>query len=209
MNKITLVLLAAFLSAAAPSWAATSYCGDLKAGYGPYDYRDRSSGKLEVVEIHHFNQDVENGVRGQSSYLGDDLHYVLTSIPNHHRALATLAMVALRTHSLQLEGARYPVECYFERAIRFAPNDGVVHGAYGNYLFQTGKTQRALERFKTAIELEPENPVINYNLGLLYMKVKNYDKAEEYAEKAYALGFPLPGLRNQLAAVGRGKATAK
>ena len=62
---------------------------------------------------------------------------------------------------------------------------------------------------KTAIELEPDNATINYNLGLLYLKAKDYDKAAEYADKAYALGFPLPGLRNQLAAGAQRDAVAE
>ena len=52
---------------------------------------------------------------------------------------------------------------------------------------------------KAAVEMAPENATINYNLGLVYMKLKDYDNAKIYADKAYSLGFPLPGLRNQLA----------
>jgi tetratricopeptide (TPR) repeat protein len=208
MNRISLFVAAALIGAAAPSYA-DNYCGELTAGYGPYDYRERSSGKLEIVEQHHFNKDVENGIRGQSSVLGDDLNYTLVAIPNHHRALATIANVTIRLKTLQLEGAKYPTECYFERAIRFAPNDGVVRATYGNYLNSRGQSDKALAMFETAIELEPDNATINYNVGLLYLKAKNYDKAAEYADKAYALGFPLPGLKNQLAAARKGTQSSK
>ncbi|MDB5976030.1 MAG: hypothetical protein JWR07_2790, partial [Nevskia sp.] len=72
-----------------------------------------------------------------------------------------------------------------------------------------GRTNEAIAAFRAGVDLAPENATINYNLGLIYMKTKQYDKAAEYADKAYALGFPLPGLRNQLAQVRKGPADAK
>jgi hypothetical protein len=32
---------------------------------------------------------------------------------------------------------------------------------------------------------------------------KNYEEARNYAKKAYELGFPLPGLKNQLIQAGK------
>jgi Tfp pilus assembly protein PilF len=104
---------------------------------------------------------------------------------------------------MQLQGANYPVECYFERAIRFAPDDGVARATYGSYLFSLGKTDRALAMFRQAEVLQPENAAINYNLGLAYLKTKDYAQANTYAKKAYALGFPLPGLKNLLIEAGK------
>jgi TPR repeat protein len=49
----------------------------------------------------------------------------------------------------------------------------------------------------------PDNATAHYNLGLLYFDKKNYSKAKVHAEKAYALNFPLPGLRNRLKKVGK------
>ncbi|MEQ1800528.1 MAG: tetratricopeptide repeat protein [Gammaproteobacteria bacterium] len=43
---------------------------------------------------------------------------------------------------------------------------------------------------------------IHYFLGMAYLKQKDFDKAVEHAERAYELGYPLPGLRNKLAAAG-------
>ena len=205
MNKISLALIAAamFAGGADLQAAPKNYCGDLTSHYGPYDFRDRASGKLEIVERAHFTEEVEAGIRGKSSYLGDDLNYTLTTIPNHHRALQTVANYSVSHKVIQIMGARYPSECYFERAIRFAPDDGVVRAIYGNYLNATGKPKQALQMFQNAVELEPENAAANYNLGLLYVKMNDFAKASEYAQKAYALGFPLPGLKNQLKAAGK------
>ena len=56
-----------------------------------------------------------------------------------------------------------------------------------------------------ASRLAPEQATIQYNLGLMYVKKKEYEKASAHAQKAYALGFPLPGLKNKLKAAGKWK----
>jgi hypothetical protein len=211
MKKIASCVVAyALLVVSGPMHAAKlNYCGELKNHYGPFDYRSRGPGGFELVEGAHFTTEVENGIRGTTGLIGGDIDYTLRAIPNHPRALATIGNISLRTKAVQLPGARYPTECYFERAIRFTPDDGVVRAAYGNYLSSLGKRDMALKMFQYAVELEPENPTFNYNLGLLYMKANNFDKASEYADKAYSLGFPLPGLRNQLAAARKGGTNSK
>jgi tetratricopeptide (TPR) repeat protein len=185
--------------------AAGLFCGDLKASYGPFDYRKRDELRtnFDLVEGAHFTSDVENGIKGSTGLVGGDLNYTLMVVPNHQRALATLVRLALRDKAVQVAGMKYPVECYFDRATRFAPDDGAVRATYGNYLFSVGKAEKALEMFKESVALEPDNATFNYNLGLAYLKAKDYEQANTYAHKAYALGFPLPGLKKQLVAAGK------
>jgi tetratricopeptide (TPR) repeat protein len=206
MWKIAAVSLALMATGSAVAAGAQSnYCGDLKNAFGPFDYRLRAENidSFNLVESAHFTAEVENGVKGTSGAIGGDLDYTLRAIPNHHRALAAMARVGVRTKSLQIPGAKYPVECYFERAMRFQPNDGGVRAEMGNYLYALGKTDKAFSMFKDAAELSPENATVNYNLGLAYFQKKDYDNSLLYAKKAYALGFPLPGLKNKLAAAGK------
>ena len=118
--------------------------------------------------------------------------------PNHHRALAAFGKLSLRDKTLKPAGAPYSVGCFFDRAIRFKPNDGTVRMVYGNYLLKAGQPDQATEQLRIAAELQPEDATINYNLGLLYVQKKDYDQARIHAKKAYALGFPLPGLKNKL-----------
>lgn len=184
--------------------AAKNYCGELENAFGPFDYvnaKDREN--LEIVERHHFTTEVEHLIRGITGSLGGDIHYTLMVFPNHHRALVSMGKLALREKTPRPAGARFSAECYFERAIRFRPGDGVARMVYGNFLATRGEPGKALEQLKQARRLEPENANINYSLGLLYFKKKDYAQANIYARKAYALGYPSPWLKNKLAEAGK------
>jgi tetratricopeptide (TPR) repeat protein len=180
-----------------------NYCGPLTNHYGPFDYRLRAEGHLTIVDNAHFTPEVEAGLHGNTSYLGDDINYTLLASPNHHRALVTLGKIAVRDKTVHVAHMKYPVGCYFERAQRFAPDDGMVPAIYGGYLFALGKKDEALNAYKRAYSMLPDDAVVNYNLGLLYAERKDYEHALPFAEKAYALGFPLPGLKKKLVAAGK------
>lgn len=203
-KRISLAIaLVALLGAGAAHSA--NFCGDLKTPFGPFDYRKAASLPFEIniVEIAHFTPEVEQNIKGKSSWIAADLNYTLKVWPNHHRALASMSRQSQIEKKLQPQGAQYPVDCYFLRAFEFAPDDGMSHAVYGNHLFSQGKIDEALREFKRAVELEPDNATINYNAGLAYMRTKDYDKALIHAKKAYAQQFPLPGLKNKLVAAGK------
>jgi tetratricopeptide (TPR) repeat protein len=183
--------------------SAAPFCGKLENHYGPFDYRTNKA-NLPLVENAHFTEEVERGLRGvTATEIGGDLDYTLRAFPNHHRALATLVNVSLRDKALQLKQMKYPVECYFMRAQQFAGTDAVVRGLYGSYLYGMGKHDKALAMYQEAIALDPDNAMLNYNIGLAYLKKTDFPRALEHAHKAYAQGYPLPGLKNQLVKAGK------
>jgi tetratricopeptide (TPR) repeat protein len=199
-----LILAATVATLLLPGLAgAREFCGSLENHYGPFDYRT-DKGNLGLVEHAHFTEDVEAGLRGSTAeFIGGDLDYTLRAFPNHHRALATLARVALRDKTLMIPNTKWPVECYFLRAQRFRPDDAMVYSTYGSYLYGQGKYDNALRQFKEAVSLDPENAMINYNIGLAYLKKSDFEHANEHAHKAYDQGYPLPGLKNQLIKAGK------
>jgi Flp pilus assembly protein TadD len=158
---------------------------------------------LTIVERYHFTPNIENLVSGNTGPVGGELDYTLRAFPNHHRALAALAKLGVRDKTIKPNGTKYSVYCYFERAIRFKPNDAVVRMVYSNYLQKLGQPDQALDQLNVAVHLQPEDPTINYNLGLLYMEKKDYALARTHAKKAYEQGFPLPGLKNKLVQAGK------
>lgn len=147
-----------------------------------------SRGMLEMIEI----------LKVKREFL-----YTLEHFPNHHRALSSMARLGLREKSAQPVGANFSISCYFERAIAYAPHDATARMVYGTYLLATEQDAQALEQLREAGRLAPEHATIQYNLGLMYVKKKDYAQASVHAQKAYALGFPLPGLKNKLKAAGK------
>lgn len=201
MKIIVLAVAAATLAFPAMA-SAREYCGKLENHYGPFDYRTEK-GRLPIVDGAHFTEEVEAGIRGATDELGGDLDYTLRAFPNHHRALATLSRVALRDKVVMIYKTKWPVECYFLRAQRLAPNDAVVYNLYGAYLSGKGKHEEALVQYKEAIRFDPDNAMFNYNIGLAYLKKNDFDKALYHAHKAYEQQYPLPGLKNQLIKAGK------
>jgi Tfp pilus assembly protein PilF len=174
-------------------------CGELVKNEAGGDYTNPADRqKLAVVENFHFTPAVARLIRGTSGTLGGDIGYTLEHFPNHHRALAAMAKLGVRDKSLQPQGARYSIDCFFDRAVRFAPGDSMVRTLYGGHLLSSNRPELALEQFRNAVSIDPANANSQYNLGLLYLKQKDYAHAREHARQAYALGFPLPGLKNQL-----------
>ncbi len=196
------ILRLALLAALANPAHAFEECGELGNAYGPFDYRT-SANMLAIVEKAHFTPDVEALRRGNTGPLGADLDYTLRASPNHHRALIAITSLARRTKSEKVPGAQFTISCYFDRALRFAPNDGVVRLIYGTYLSRSGKRPDAIKQLEIAQSLDEHNPNVHYNLGLLYFDAKDYAKARLHAQRAYELGFELRGLRKMLEDAGQ------
>lgn len=192
-----------------PAFAQGTNCGQLTREENPqgiHDYRRLQGGAanaLKNVEKFHFPSYVEALTRGETGALGADIGFVLNYFPNHPRALDAMARLAYRDKTPQPRGARFSIDCYFDRAIRFVPDDGRVRMIQGMYLARIGKVEPALAAYKEAERLMPESNNVAYNMGLLYFDVKKYDQSLAYAKKAYEGGLTLPGLKNKLTSAGK------
>lgn len=177
-------------------------CGNLHNGYGPFDYRDpvNKRDNLPIVEQFHFTVDVETLRRGTSGTLVGDLNYTLRAFPNHHRALRSIARYALSGGRFSIDDPIPSAECYFERAIVFRPEDETVRAIYGGYLARRGERQQARREYEEALRLKPESAEINYVSALFFLDEGDLVRARALAKIAYDNGYPLPGLRNRLAA---------
>jgi len=178
-------------------------CGSLQNHFGPYDYRTAPLDRRKIVEDYHFTPQVEHLRKGQSSSsVGADLSYTLRAFPNHPRALNAMANLARREKTEKPKGSEFTLDCWFQRALAFAPDDPNVLGVYGVQLLRDDKPKEALKHLHKA-EAKAPNGNLYYNIGLAYFELKEYGKAREYARKAYAQGFNLPGLKEKLQRVGQ------
>ncbi len=178
-------------------------CGSLQNGYGPYDYRTDKP-KLPIVDGAHFTAAVEALIRGStSSGPGGDLDYTLRAFPNHHRALVSVMNYGEKLKPKLPRDLPRSVECYFERALRFRPDDTVARMIYATYLVKNKREADANRQLDQVAAAANDNAFTYYNLGLIYFDMKSYDKALEQAHKAYGLGFGSADLREQLKKIGK------
>ena len=209
-------LAIAFLPAQAQVNAA--YCGSLANGYGPYDYRGDLNAlsprdftplpeKRGLVEGAHFTPRVESLIGAKSGGgigpPGADIDYTLRAFPNHHRALLSVMRYGAKAKKTRPEGLRYDVECYFERAIRFQPNDNVVRMIYTTFLIEKNRKSEAMQQLDVVTNAAKENAFTNYNVGLLYFDLGEHQKALTQAHKAMELGLNKPELKGRLQAAGK------
>ena len=189
-----------------PAFAQTTSlaCGSLQNGYGPYDYRSDKS-KLPIVDGAHFTPAVEALIRGSTSSTGPggDLDYTLRAFPNHHRALVSVMNYGEKVKPKLPKDLPRSVECYFERGLRFRPDDTVARMIYATFLTKNKRELDASEQLEQVATAASDHAFTFYNVGLIFFDMKNFNKALEFAHKAYGLGFQSADLRDQLQKAGK------
>lgn len=206
------------LAAALPVWAALWWpamalaqdgpCGNpFRNHFGPYDYRTANADTKTMVERVHFTPGVEAMTKpGTTTYaaMAGDVGYTLHVFPNHHRALLTMQRLGEKYKTDQPEGAKFTVECYFERAVLFRPDDTVARALYAQYLVKHGRKPQALQQLAFAVEQAKDRPLSHYNLGLVYLEMGEYELALKQAHDAKRLGLEnRPQLEERLRKAGK------
>lgn len=182
---------------------AFNVCGELGASFGPFDYRTADAGTKRVVESVHFTPGVEALIGGATGSLGGDLAYTLRVFPNHHRALIAMMNLGQKLKASMAPGAGYSVDCFFDRALRFRSEDAIVRMIYAKYLSGYGRKPEAIKQLERAAELETDNGFTQYNVGLVYLEINEFDQALAQAHIAMSLGFERTALKERLVAAKR------
>ena len=167
---------------------------------GPNDYYDPSPRVREVVgsvESLHLNKAVAHLKEGNITLACSELDFTLRWFPNHPRGL----QFATQLFSQYSCPGEKDGDYYFKAALKLSPDNGTIHTLYGVLLHRKGLLDKALEQYQLALVELPDSADLHYNMGLMYIEKKEYQNALQHAQKAYALGHPLPGLRNKLVAL--------
>jgi len=198
----------------ASSATAVNGCGVVGApGAILVDYRVAISGAnsgaktmLKTIEDAHFDSYVET-LRGQARGVvgppGGDIGYTLERIPNHARALMAMVKLGAREKTQRPSGTKYDLECWFRRATAFVPDDNTVRLIYAQYLYKEVREKEAEYQLSVASGQAADNAFTLNNIGLVYFDANNFAQALLHAHKAYALGFSIPILKDQLKSVGK------
>ena len=154
-------------------------CGPLKPS--PWDYRTVKQ-FYALVENAHFTPQVETLIRGQSGSLpGPDIEYTLSVYPNHPRAILAATRLSERDQTQFRNRLPRPVECYYEMALRFAPDDAVIRMLYARFLAARQRKPEAILTVQAALDLSDGNPLTQRNAGLIYLEMKEYQRARDLA----------------------------
>ncbi|MCL2885691.1 MAG: hypothetical protein FWF20_02695 [Betaproteobacteria bacterium] len=190
-------------------------CLPLKQGarYGPFDYNKAPQDQRELVEARHFNEIYRTYLAGKDRsklIYGDvvsspaaEFSYTLWAFPNHARALAAMEDLAIKHKSDTPPGAQLRIHCYFQRAVRFTPEDPLVRSLYGYYYARREKKEEAMAQLAKAEALNSGIIDVAVYSAFAYFEIKEFDKSLAAAKQAYTLGYQLPGLRNKLERAGK------
>lgn len=203
------------LGASANAQSDFSICGSLTNSFGPFDYRDHAgsvdykknpNSPLFLVESAHFRPEMEalvRGGQGERSDVGPELAYTLRAFPNHHKALDAMVRLSEKLKMDPVRGSGYPVDCWFDRSIRFRPDDHIVRMIYAVYLGKHKRVPDAMTQLKIAATSAKDNAFTHYNIGLIYLDLNEFDQALAQAHIAYGLGMQRGELRDKLIRSGR------
>jgi len=168
------LMLACLAATALPALAGPEKeCGTLEWNYGPFDYRTATVHQRKLVESAHFTPEAEELREAPTGSLGADFKYTLSVFPNHPRALLAMERLVAKERRNPAEGAKFTVECFYERALRFKPDDHVPRLFYVNYLIRNNKKlDEARTHLDYVAESTQDDPLAQFNAGMLYMDLR-------------------------------------
>ena len=76
---------------------------------------------------------------------------------------------------------------FINKAKQEDPNNLDLIIGEGNYWLKKGNNKKFAEAMQRAVELDPDNKLINFNLATAYYQMKKYDDAKKYYEKTLEL----------------------
>jgi tetratricopeptide (TPR) repeat protein len=169
--------------------------------YNPGTGSDEATALFKNVHSYHLQPGIDALNKGNWKAAHDNFEFILNYYPNSPQALNGMSELCV----IKWKSPLCDADTWFDRAI--ARNDSVATTwvLYGIHLQRKKLPREAVQQFERAITLDPGSINAHYNLGLAYFDLKDYDKANQEAQKSYALGAPLPGLRDKLVRVGAWK----
>jgi tetratricopeptide (TPR) repeat protein len=197
------VVLATFLAVLVDQAAAQTGRPDVDYGRENDYYAAIITGRHKAVEQFHLGPCERSlSARNYRKAIAE-CDFILRIFPNHPRAL----LLTVKTCE-QWKSPECRLDEVFERAIAINPKASATFVLNGIYLHGAKQFAKARQSYERALELDTDSMNAHYNLGLACLELKDYACANEHAQRAYALGSTLPGLRDKLQKAGQWKPAA-
>lgn len=180
--------------------------------HGPFDYNKASGAERHLVESAHFNEHYQKYRLGSAKFRKSDhiietpaagFSYTLWAFPNHPQALAAMEDIAFKSKTDTPAGSQLRIHCYFQRAVKFTPEDPIVRAMYGYYYARRGQKNAAMQQLDRAESLNDGISSVAVYAAFAYFELKEFEKSLNAAKQAYQMGYQLPGLRNKLERAGK------
>lgn len=155
--------------------------------------------RIKVVEQYHWEPGLQAERRNQFIDAYGSWDFILRWVPNHIPALRKMIDLVILHKRPDL------VIPYLDEAVAFCPTCADVAIVYGIYYQRVGQPEKAIEKYKKALEANAYSIDAHYNLGLALIEKGRLAEANEHAQLAYEYGHRLPGLRNKLQKAGAWK----
>jgi tetratricopeptide (TPR) repeat protein len=191
-------LPSAVLAAALASFAPGKASAQTPTDY--YHALATGTGGLQVLEQLHVRPGQGHLQARRYDQAFGEAQYVLKLFPNHPQGLILLVQTCAQWRS-----PKCALEDAFQKAIAINPKAAGTYTTQGIYLYRKGRYNDAIKSLKQALELDPSSVNAQYTIGLAYLATRQYELANEHAQRAYALGAPFPALRTKLEQAGHWK----
>lgn len=125
--------------------------------------------------------------------------------PNHTDANYRLGLLLAN----QYEGKGKIALRYFKKAVKLNPDNADASYQYALLLHEhLGKNKKAVKYLRNTLSIQPDHPFVNYDLALVYHHLGQLKKAKKYYLKAIGINPELKTEENNLAFLGKAKASA-
>jgi len=167
-------------------------------------YANKASPAIANVESFHLGPCEKRFAERDFPKAFGECAFILRIFPNHPTALLLTTEICT-----QWKSPDCLLDDLFDKAVAINPKAATTFVVQGIYRHQTKQYDQAIQSFTYALNLDPNLINAHYNIALTYLETKQFDLANEHAQKAYSLGATLPGLRERLMKAGYWKPIPK
>lgn len=177
------------------------------------DYWRSALGERNYIHVHHFCAGLSWLGRARLASTENERRFALeraleectyTYIRIERTSIVFPEVAAGLARVAQQQGKFDDAESYLQSAINAQPDRVQPYVAMAIFLRSRARIEDGIRVLNVAEQaIGSESAELHYQLGLLNLEAGHIDEALARARRAYDLGYPLPGLRNRLTALGR------